>query len=90
MLHNIHILRDKRLYKSSLHYDSYLVPGDKVDVVVLLHSLLDPLCEHLRESLVNFEPRSVKTQTQRSSIGLVVAVKVMAKKARELFFIVDV
>jgi len=67
-----------------------LVPGDKVDVVVLLHSLLDPLCEHLRESLVNFEPRSVKTQTQRSSIGLVVAVKVMAKKSRELFFIVDV
>lgn len=67
-----------------------LVPGDKVDVVVLLHRLLDPLGEHLRESLVNFEPSSVKTQTQWSSIGLVVAVEVMAKKSGKLFFFVDV
>ena len=69
MLHNIHILRDKRLYKSFLHYESYLVPGDKVDVVVLLHSLLDPLGEDLGEALVDFEPSCVKTEAERSSVG---------------------
>ena len=90
MLHNIHILRDKRLYKSSLHYESYLVPGDKVDVVVLLHGLLDPLGEHFGEALVNFEPCSVETQTQRSSVGLVMAVEVMAQKPGKLFLVVDV
>ena len=57
---------------------------------MLLHGLLDPLGEHLGEALVNFEPSSVETQTQGSSVGLVVTVEVVTQKSGKLFFLIDV
>lgn len=67
-----------------------LISGDKVDVVVLLHSLLDPLGQHFGEALINFEPSSVKTQTKRSSVGLVMAIEIVAQKSRKLFLVIYV
>ena len=75
---------------SHSYSESDLIPGDKVDVVVLLHSLLDPLGQHFREALVNFEPSSVKSLTERSSVCLIMAVEIVAQKSSKLLLVIYV
>ena len=89
MLHNVHALRDWWLQGWIISH-SYLGSGNKVDVVVLLHSLLDPLGEDLGEALVDFEPSCVKTEAERSSVCWVVTVEVVAQESGKLVLVVDV
>ena len=44
----------------------------------------------LGESLVDLKPGSVKAEAERSSVGLVMTVKVMSEQSGKLTFIVDV
>ena len=49
-----------------------------------------PFSQLLGESLVDFKPSSIKTQAQRSPIGVVVPIEVMVQKPSELSSFIDI
>lgn len=73
-----------------LHPLNYLEFRDEVDVTLAGQLLSDPLLKHFGEALVDLQPRRIEAQAQRSSILIVMPVKIVFKECPELRGIIDV
>ena len=63
---------------------------EEIHIIVLCQRVLDPFSKNLGEALVDLEPGGVKAEAERSSVGLVVTVKVVSEQSGKLTLLVDV
>jgi len=67
-----------------------LCHGYKVDIIVLLKSLINPEEEGIQDVEVVIQPCSMEEESERSTVLIVVTVEVVVQESVKLFTILDV